>query len=163
MQIRAANLNDLPEIENIYSDARKFMREAGNLEQWAGGYPERELIISDIESERLYVAFEKESILAVFVYFFGEDSTYLKIYNGKWKNDKPYGVIHRIAVSKNAHGMGASSYCFNFAYEKCGNLKIDTHKDNIPMQKTLSKNGFEYCGIIYLEDGGERIAFQKCD
>ena len=30
------------------------------------------------------------------------------------------------------------------------------------LQKALAKYGFEYCGIIYLEDGDERIAFQKC-
>ena len=41
------------------------------------------------------------------------------------------------------------------------NLKIDTHRDNYPMQKSLKKNGFEYCGIIYLADGNERLAFQK--
>jgi hypothetical protein len=29
------------------------------------------------------------------------------------------------------------------------------------MQKCLIRNGFKYCGIIYLESGAERIAFQK--
>jgi hypothetical protein len=29
------------------------------------------------------------------------------------------------------------------------------------MQKLLSKLGYTYCGLIYLEDGAERIAFQK--
>jgi RimJ/RimL family protein N-acetyltransferase len=41
------------------------------------------------------------------------------------------------------------------------NLKIDTHRDNIPMQKVLKRNGFSECGIIYIENGDERIAFQK--
>ena len=36
---------------------------------------------------------------------------------------------------------------------RVNNIKIDTHKDNISMQKLLEKNGFKYCGIIYLEDG----------
>ena len=27
--------------------------------------------------------------------------------------------------------------------------------------KTKKKNGFEYCGIVYLEDGGKRVAFEK--
>ena len=40
-------------------------------------------------------------------------------------------------------------------------IKVDTHKDNISMQKLLRKNDFKYCGIIYLEDGSERIAFEK--
>lgn len=29
------------------------------------------------------------------------------------------------------------------------------------MQNMLKKNGFTYCGRIYVEDGGERLAFQK--
>ena len=39
--------------------------------------------------------------------------------------------------------------------------QIDTHKDNIPMQRVLLRNGFVYCGIIHLENGDERIAYQK--
>jgi RimJ/RimL family protein N-acetyltransferase len=40
-------------------------------------------------------------------------------------------------------------------------FKVDTHKDNIPMQKTLEKNGFAYCGRIVLLDGNSRIAYEK--
>ena len=161
MEIRMARLSDLDVIEEIYSQARSFMRKTGNTAQWAGGYPSRNLIISDIEKEQLYVVTDSEQILASFVYFYGVDKTYLKIYDGEWKNDLPYGVIHRIAVAENAHGRGVARFCFDFAFEKCGNLKIDTHKDNLPMQKALMKAGFEYCGIIYLESGDERLAYQK--
>ena len=40
-------------------------------------------------------------------------------------------------------------------------IKVDTHENNIPMQSLLKKNGFEYCGVVYLEDGGKRVAFEK--
>ena len=162
MKIRKASLSEIDQIVKIYSDARKFMRESGNAGQWASGYPSREILVSDVESEQLYVAVsEEDEILASFVYFFGIDKTYLKIYDGEWKNDLPYGVIHRIAVAQNAHGLGVARFCFDFAYSLCKNLKIDTHVDNLPMQKALLKSGFEYCGIIYLESGDSRIAFQK--
>lgn len=42
-----------------------------------------------------------------------------------------------------------------------GNVRIDTHRDNQPMQALLKKCGFAYCGRIFLADGSERIAFQK--
>jgi hypothetical protein len=29
------------------------------------------------------------------------------------------------------------------------------------MQHLLDKNGFKYCGVVYLENGSERIAYQK--
>ena len=47
------------------------------------------------------------------------------------------------------------------AFSQCGNLKIDTHENNVVMQNLLKKNGFTYCGRIYVDDGGERLAFQK--
>ena len=40
-------------------------------------------------------------------------------------------------------------------------IKIDTHKENFVMRGLLEKNGFEYCGIILLEDGAERVAYEK--
>ncbi len=162
MEIRKAKTSDLEVVEKIYSDAKAFMRKSGNATQWSGGYPSRELILSDIEKEQLYVAVSEDGeIYASFVYFFGVDKTYVKIYDGEWKNDLPYGVVHRIAVAENAHGMGVARFCFDYAYNLCKNLKIDTHESNIPMQKALLKCGFEYCGIIYLENGESRIAFQK--
>jgi hypothetical protein len=45
--------------------------------------------------------------------------------------------------------------------EDSGNIRIDTHRDNVPMLSLLDKSGFERCGIIYLKNGDERIAFQK--
>ena len=40
-------------------------------------------------------------------------------------------------------------------------LRGDTHRGNKIMQRVLEKNGLVYRGIIYLEDGGERLAFEK--
>ena len=40
-------------------------------------------------------------------------------------------------------------------------LRGDTHRDNKIMQRVMEKNGLSYRGVIYLEDGGERLAFEK--
>ena len=40
-------------------------------------------------------------------------------------------------------------------------IKIDTHEDNEAMRRSLIKNGFDYCGIIYLTDGNPRVAYEK--
>lgn len=162
MNIRKATVSDIPSVLDIYASARRFMRETGNPNQWAGVYPALEDVQNDIELSRLYVCTDAEEILGVFCYFEGVDPTYLKIYDGQWLSDDPYGVIHRIAVSENAHGRGVAAVCFAYAYENSGNIRIDTHRDNLPMQKSLLKNGFVRCGIIYLANGDERVAFQKC-
>lgn len=159
MQIRKAAKEDLDQILLIYEQARIFMRQQGNHSQWTGGYPDRETISTDIDRGEFYLCTQDEEILGVFCFFCGTDPTYAVIYDGAWLNDEPYGVIHRIAVS--AHRKGVASFCYEYALNICGNLRIDTHSDNIPMQRSLQKNGFTYCGGIRLANGDPRIAFQK--
>ncbi len=159
MDIRQTILDDLDKAMEIYDDARKHMRENGNPNQWGGGYPNIELIKQDIYDEKSYVCVEDNQILAVFYFNIGSDPTYLNIYQGSWINDEPYGVVHRIASGNRKKGV--ASFCLNWCLDKWPNIRIDTHEDNIIMQNFLTKNGFNKCGIIYLEDGAERIAYQK--
>ena len=159
MNIQHATMEQLPTILAIYDHARRYMRLQGNPTQWSGGYPDETTLRKDISKKQLYVCMENGELLGVFCYFFGNDPTYQHIYEGNWLNDAPYGVLHRIAVA--AHRKGVASFCYDFCFSQCHNLKVDTHRDNIPMQKSLAKNGFSYCGIIYLASGDERLAYQK--
>jgi RimJ/RimL family protein N-acetyltransferase len=143
----------------IYEGAREYMKINGNPNQWTNGYPDIKMITNDIKKGKSYVCLENEDILGVFYFGIEADATYMKIYEGKWQNDKEYGVIHRIAVA--GHQKGIATYCINWCFNECKNLRIDTHKDNISMKRVLEKNGFTYCGIIHLEYGDERIAYQK--
>ena len=135
------------------------MRAQGNASQWGNGHPSETLLREDIAQQRLYLCVENEAILGVFCYFFGDDPTYAYVEGGTWLNEAPYGVIHRIAVD--VHGKGVAKFCFDYAFSRCQNLKIDTHADNLPMQSALNKNGFIRCGTIYLANGDPRIAYQK--
>lgn len=159
MTIRKAKTSELERILQIYDDARAFMRENGNPDQWGTHHPPREMVCEDVARGDSYVCVEGEEILGVFYYAEGDDPTYGYIEGGAWLNDEPYGVVHRIAVA--ARGRGVAAACFDHALSRCGNLKIDTHENNLPMQRTLEKNGFSRCGTIYLEDGRPRIAYQK--
>lgn len=159
MLIRKTMPCDIDAVLEIYKNARNFMREQGNPNQWKDEYPSRNDVLADIEEGVGHVVIDGEEIVGAFIFKIGEDETYTKIYNGSWKNNEPYGVIHRIAVKYN--GRGIAGFCFDECYKIINNVKIDTHKDNLPMQRALRKFGFEYCGIIYLENGEERIAFQK--
>lgn len=159
MEIQQAKLNQINEIMDMYASARVFMAEHGNPNQWGSNYPEETIIQEDLETKNLYVCMEHQEILAVFFYKQGEDATYQEIFEGAWLDDAPYGVVHRITSS--GKGKGAASFCLKWALEQCQNIRIDTHRDNKVMQNMLRKNGFEYCGIIYLENGDERLAYQK--
>lgn len=159
MNIRKTTIDELDLIMEMYADARSFMAKHGNPNQWKDGYPRRDRIISDIASGCSYVCEHDGRIIATFYYRKGEDDTYREIFEGQWLNDSPYGVVHRITSDGTI--KGAASFCLDWAFGQCGNLKIDTHKDNYVMQRLLKKNGFQYCGIIYTDDGSERMAYQK--
>ncbi len=159
MMIRNADINELSLIKDIYENAKIFMRQSGNLHQWTGNYPSEELILRDISNGNCFVCVENAEIVGVFCLFKGPDITYNKIYCGEWIDDGDYYVIHRIAVR--VHGRGVASACFDYGMAKNGHLRIDTHRENIPMQRALLKYGFQKRGIIYLESGDERIAFEK--
>lgn len=160
MFIRLANENDIAEAAKIYDMARAFMADCGNPKQWANGYPGGDDVKEGITKGTSYVCEDDGEVVATFHFEKNaDDPTYRSIYDGNWRNDAPYGVIHRIAVKY--HGRGIVDYCYGWCFKQISNLKIDTHRDNIPMQKSLKRNGFEYCGIIYLSNGEERIAFQK--
>ncbi len=160
MQIRCSSADDLDRIMLIYDEGRKYMRENGNMDQWNDGYPQREVIQKDIEDGISYVVeTEDDEIIGVFAFMKGPDITYNKIYEGKWPNDKEYSVIHRIAVI--SHRKGVASFVYDWCLSKSEVIRIDTHRDNIPMRNSLKKNGFIYCGIIHLLSGDERLAFQK--
>lgn len=159
MLIRKTAEADLLQIAKIYENAKRFMRETGNPNQWNSDRPSLLSAREDMEKGVGYVAEEDGEILAVFMFTQDPDPTYAKIYGGKWLSDAPYGVIHRIAVAK--QGQGIIGKCIDECFARCQNLRIDTHRDNLPMQRALLKRGFEYCGIIYLANGDERLAYQK--
>lgn len=133
------------------------MRRNGNPTQWADDYPSPGLLGTDIAKRQLYVLEEGGAVHAVFVLAHGPDPTYLRI-DGQWLSDKPYMVIHRIASDGVCRGVLAEAV--RFAEERTGSLRIDTHENNRIMRQLLSEHGFAYCGIIYLENGEERLAFQ---
>ncbi len=160
MRIIRAEQEHCAEVLAIYREARAFMQSQGNVTQWGTLYPPISVVSEDIENKRLFLCIENTDILGVFCYFFGNEPTYETIYDGAWLNDAPYGVVHRVAVAK--RNCGVASFCLRSCLSQCCNLKIDTHRDNLPMQRTLESNGFSRCGRILLENGEERIAYQNC-
>ena len=147
IQIRPSTPADLPVLMDLYDSGRRIMRSSGNLYQWTKGYPSEEIVMQDITRGNSYLCLdEAEHPVGTFAFIVGADPTYARIYDGQWLDDThPYGTIHRMA----------------WCYAQVPNLRADTHRDNRIMQHILLKHGFRYCGIIYLLNGDERLAYQK--
>ena len=157
--IRPATVADLPDIMSVLEAARGIMRSDGNVLQWADAYPSEPVIRHDMARGAGYVICLDGRVVAYFAFLPSPEPTYSFI-DGAWLDaHRPYHVIHRIGSLPDVHGVFDAMMEFAFAAD--GNIRIDTHRDNHIMQHNILKHGFTYCGIIFLESGDERLAYQK--
>lgn len=158
--IRHATTADVDRIMQVLDAAKRVMRSAGNENQWINGYPTVEAVLSDIEHDGAMVVEDDGVVVAYFAFLPSPEPTYAAIYEGQWLDDTlPYHVVHRMGAVPTAHGIFASAMDYCFAHAP--NIRVDTHRDNKIMQHLVTKHGFSYCGIIYLLNGDERLAYQK--
>jgi GNAT superfamily N-acetyltransferase len=145
--------DDMQRIMKITNDAKYLLKQNGSL-QWQQGYPNEETFISDINNKSLYGIYENNNLMAYGAYILGKDINYVEI-DGKWDvpaNEKDL-AIHRVAVDSNCHGKkyGVKILKYGIIYAKklrCISVKVDTHKNNIPMQKCINNSGFVYKGVV---------------
>ena len=176
LKIRPMKEQDLPQLFELYAHARKYMAKTGNPYQWPESYPSREILLKDMANGGYVILdespddnqYEEHSnssnrgnptIVGAFIL---EEDAHEPAYDtidGKWLNDEPYAVIHRCATLYNQKGIG--QFFMDWCFEKCSNIRVDTHKDNLPMIKFLKKNNFTYCGIVRYEGVWERLAYQR--
>lgn len=159
MDIRIAHKEDLAEVMVVLAAAKGIMRASGNDGQWVGGYPSEDVILGDISKGNGFVVLEDGRIVGYFAFIASPEPTYARIYNGAWLNDSlAYHVVHRIGSYPEVHGVFKT--VMDWCFERDPNIRIDTHRDNRIMQHCIDRYGFTYCGIIYLESGDERLAYQ---
>ena len=111
--IENARPSDLSELLGVYNIARDFMRKNGNQNQRGSGYPGEKLLLRDL---------------------------YENIDIGAWLSDTEYGTIHRVASDGRLTGVFAD--ILTFCEHKISHLRIDTHRDNLIIQKPIERNGF---------------------
>lgn len=153
--IRLATLNDLDVIMPMIEEGRKHIREY-NIPQWINGYPSKEVITEDINLNRAYLLIVDNEVVGYFV-ILKHDSCY-DVIDGEWINNEPYVAIHRTVTKYFNKGLG--TVMFNEIKSKYDHIRVDTHEGNISMNKCLLKNEFKYCGVIRIEDGSPRNAYE---
>ena len=170
MVIRQATSADIPALRPVFEAAKGIMRADGNHDQWsAPGFPDDSLLLRDIARGGGFVIessvmpgltghLAAPRIVAYFALLPSPEPTY-DVIDGAWLTDEPYGVIHRMASYPEVHGI--FSTIIDYAASRFAHLRIDTHRDNRIMQHLIEKHGFTYCGIIWLEDGTERLAYER--
>lgn len=168
MTIRQATLCDLDALMALFDEARGTIAALG-IDQWQDGYPSREVIAEDIARARSYIAECDGTLCGTFVLVDDGEVTYDNIYDGHWLTGddcRDYIAIHRVAVSVARRGSGVSTALLDYAaaYAKHfhrASLRIDTHEGNVVMRRMLEKHGFSHCGVIYLQSGASRVAYER--
>ena len=157
------DLNDVNMIDPYHLDKYNIM--AVNYNRDVETFPLLKDIFVTIQKESPYNSPTDMGVNMV-GFAIEDDESYHEITNGRWLTDNPYSVIHRIVIDENFKGHSLASKMLDYCIEQSLNknihsIRIDTHKDNLSMQKFLIKNRFTLCGDITLKNGDPRIGFEK--
>jgi GNAT superfamily N-acetyltransferase len=166
INIKLSNINEINSLLNIVLDAREFISNY-NSPQWKTNYPDYNLLLFSCNNKELYTIYKEDEIIGLFR-LISYEKTYDYI-DGSWlSSDASYYAIHSLALNSNSRNKGYTKQIFEFIEKNAINnhiktLRIDTHELNKPMINSLMKNGFTYCGIIYLDSitDNTRLAFEK--
>lgn len=172
MNIRVTTPADLSAVMSIIEEARHSIAALG-INQWQNGTPNRAMITRDMAEGQGRVVTLDGEIIGTFAILYGGEPTYAVIEKGAWQipdrdaaGDWSYIALHRVAVSLSHRGSGVSTAIIEYAESFARilgkrSLRIDTHEGNTVMRRMLEKHGFVPCGIIHLENGDPRVAYEK--
>ena len=170
MLFRHSRPEDVPAIAAVFDAARISMAALG-IDQWQNGVPSADNAAEDVKRGIGRVGEEDGAVVAAYSFLSDGEPDYDTIYAGAWLTDHtPYAAVHRVTVAQHLRGRGVSTQMMEqiFAEARAGgfaSVRIDTHEGNIPMRRLLEKNGFVYCGIVYLrggpDDGAKRVGYEK--
>lgn len=162
MNYRKAKINEIEEINKMYEEGSFILKSRG-IDQWQG----KNLPKASMENiNSIYVLEDDGEIIATALHL-DYDSDYDEIFDGEWICDGgEYYAIHRFMTKHNVRNKGYAKLLLEeieilAKRNNKDSIRLDTHKDNIPMQKTLEKMNYEKCGVVYLYNGAPRLAYEK--
>ena len=168
MTYRIASEADLPSLTALTDQAKEYFR-SNHIDQWQKGEPNEQGLAAAISQNKLYVLEEDGRVIAMITLQEGDEPSYRQI-DGAWLNDLPYMAFHRVCVDSSLKGRGLAAALFEHSEAIAvsrgySTIRIDTHPDNLSMQRALAKSGYQACGQITLATGAEkgapRIGYQK--
>lgn len=170
MEIRHAEIRDIPAIMGLIYDSQKLLRDR-HVPQWVGSHaPNEDLFLLDIQIQSAYVMLVDNELVAVATLDQTHQLEYDDLESGEWDGSyDTYISIHRFAVSKTIQGKGMATRFLgelikHSKYLGYQDIRIDTHPKNNAMQRVILKTGFTYIGDIHLGiEDGERMGFQYID
>ncbi|NIG56538.1 GNAT family N-acetyltransferase [Chitinophaga sp. Cy-1792] len=163
LTFRIATTHDIPAIWAILQQAI-LRRKADGSNQWQDGYPNEEVVQSDVAKGIGFVLTKGDTIAGYTAVIINDEPAYAGI-EGKWLTNGDFIVVHRVAIAEEFIGQGLAKALMNavedYARSKeIYSVKADTNFDNPGMIKTFEKLGYQYCGEVYFR-GSARKAYEK--
>lgn len=147
MNLRRAQLEDVPAVMAVVRRVVPLMRAAGNL-QWDDVYPNPEVFARDIAKEQLWVAEIDSAVAGVAAITEDQEPEYARV---GWDITEPAIVVHRVAVDPEFRGRGVAEALMRqaeiVAVERGIHvLRVDTNTQNQATQKLFPKLGYMLSG-----------------
>ncbi len=163
MKLVKANIEQVGRIMEIVEQARLLLRQSGSP-QWQNGYPQAADIEEDCRRQIAHIMLDGDEIIAYGAVIFTGEAAYNAL-EGKWLSDRPYVVLHRLAVAQARRGQGVATRFFEAVARMAAargveSFRVDTHEMNRIMRHTLQKLGFTCCGTVWY-DGSPRLAYER--
>jgi len=160
---RKAETSDAGTIWDILKDAIRRRKEDGS-NQWQDGYPNPDVVLSDIDKGYGYVLTEADKVIGYTAIMINDEPEYKNL-TGEWLTNGDFVGYHRVAIAENYLGKGLARYMLEkievFAKSKnIYSIKADTNFDNKAMLRLFEKLGYVHCGEVVFR-GSPRMAFEK--
>lgn len=160
---RLATENDAARIWEMLQQAKAQMYREGK-QQWDESYPLPQNVADDIRNGYAHVLCRQDVVVAYGAVTFDGEPAYDTI-EGKWLSEKPYVVVHRLAVADEVKRQGVATR-FMMEVERLAvargvySFKVDTNFDNFYMQHIMKNLDFKLCGTVRYPRG-ERMGYEK--
>lgn len=163
MTLEKTEMKDLDVCYDILDQGRGFQQEQG-FTQWTDDYPTKDLVRQDIEDGIGY-SVKVDGVIAGYMCITSDEEPAYRQIKGNWRQDRPYIVVHRWALSRDFRGIGLADKTLElidgFAVKSgIPYIRVDTDYPNKRMQHILAKNGYVRCGEIIFQGSG-KIAYDK--
>ena len=151
---RRAVPEDMDALLDILEQAKAYLRES-SVDQWQEGYPNREALLADMEAGRGWI-FECEGRPAGYECISMSPEECYRDIDGAWLTEgENYAVIHRAMAAADFRHTKLASEMFSLAEDLAAGMgrqsvRVDTHRDNMAMNRLCEKLGYTFCGVVDL-------------
>lgn len=152
---RKGNFDDIDEVYTLFKSAIEHMINE-RIYQWDEIYPDKEILLNDIEQQQLYVGTVENKIAVVYVLNKSCDPEYN---DGKWNCDNDnFMIIHRLCVHPTFQNMGiAKSTLLHIEQQLRSNntdsIRLDVYSENPYALKLYNSLGYKTVGSAIWRKG----------